>query len=159
MQWLEKDVKIGSSLLQFTQTCSCNFKSMNSYQGSSETGRIDHTNHVDENRTGGSEVWWFGQSQSWESLVTTWLHQRLKELDSSSKPGWSRETETLMIKSEASRHHKEVWPLAEAVLCSVWSSRKAEAPGGPRTVKGAQVPPVELGQLLEVLYWLYERTN
>jgi len=26
-------------------------------------------------------------------------------------------------------------------------------------VRGAQVPPVELGQLLEVLYWLYERRN
>ena len=57
-------LKIGPTLLQFTQTCSCNCKSMNSYQGSAETGRIDHTNDVDENRAGGSEVWWFGQSQS-----------------------------------------------------------------------------------------------
>ena len=26
-------------------------------------------------------------------------------------------------------------------------------------MRGVQVPPVELGQLSEVLYWLYERTN
>lgn len=50
---MEKDVKIGPSLLQFTQTCSCNYKSMNSYQGSSETGRIDHTNDVNENQAVG----------------------------------------------------------------------------------------------------------
>ena len=64
VQWREKDAKIGPTLLQVMQTCSCNWKSMNSYQVSAETGRIDHTNNDDENQAGGSNVWWFGQSQS-----------------------------------------------------------------------------------------------
>lgn len=72
-----------------------------------------------------------------------------KELDSRGKPRWSREAETLVIKSAASKRHKTPWPL-KTVLCSLvpkksWGSRE------PHTVRGPRVPPAASGQLLEIL--------
>ena len=51
-----------------------------------------------------------------------------KELDRRGKPRWSREAETLVMKSAVSKRHKTLWPL-KTVLCFLWSPRKAEAHG------------------------------